>query len=292
MFFGSTLSICAKLSEYFNNIFELIAMSKQDTTAKSVRVSGGVQSPISLSVSELMELAVGLERTLVELGKEKKVKEEPKISLTRIQEGSLYLELYSESPNFSDIYNDSIAIVKSGAESFYTLSEKVQKPLKRVLRFLQAHNSELQFFQQPLDNLSNETQPAAILDWLLEDDEPLYLTGNTSLYGFLIELSGMKKLKAVLQLEDHSDVKCFLPNQEMARELGSRIYKFVGLHGEAKWSFEDNTLCEFHVDEILPYEEPQNGDYAAVFKELRKEFGMHYNGIDPTTFLMDSGEQH
>jgi hypothetical protein len=80
-----------------------------------------------------------------------------------------------------------------------------------------------------------------------------------------------------------------------AENFGSRsrrIYKFVGLRGETKWSFEDNTLCEFHVDEILPYEEPKNGDYATVFKELRKEFGMHYNGIDPTIFLIDSGEQH
>jgi len=264
-------------------------MSKQDTTVKSVRVSGGVQSPTSLSVSELMEIAVGLEKTLVELGKERKGKEEKeefKVSLTRIEKGSLRLELYSESPNFSELYDDSIAIVKNGIDAFYSLSEKVQVPLRRILRFLKTHNSELQFFRQSLAEISEDTQPAAILDWQLEDDEPLYLTGNTSLYGFLIELSGTRRLKAVLQLEDRSNVKCFLPDQEMARELGSRIYKFIGLRGEAKWSFEDNTLYEFRVEELLPYEE--SGDYATIFKELRSEFGMHYNGIDPTQFLIDS----
>lgn len=261
-------------------------MSKQDTTVKSVRVSGGVQSPASLSISELMEIAVGLEKTLLELGKERNSKEELKVSLTRIEEGSLYLELRSESPSFSDLYDKSIAIVENGVQAFHSLSEKVQVPLKKVLKFLKTHNSELQFFQQSFDNISEDTQPAAILNWQLEDDEPLYLTGNTSLYGFLIELSGTKKLKAVLQLEDHSDVKCFLPDQEMARKLGSRIYKFIGLRGEAKWSFEDNILREFHVEELLPYEE--HGDYSTIFKQLRSEFGIHYNGIDPTKFLMDS----
>jgi hypothetical protein len=216
-------------------------MSKQDTTVKPVRIFGGVQSPISLSISELMGSTVGLERTLDELA-----------------------ELSKEQKN-----------------------EIVQSLLKRILRILKIHDSELQFFQQSLDNLPDETRPVAILkNEQLKDDEPLYLTGNTSLYGFLIEISGTKQLKAVLQLEDYSEVKCFLPNQEMARELGSRIYKFIGLRGEAKWSFEDNTLYEFRVEELLPYEE--SGDYATIFKELRSEFGMHYNGIDPTQFLIDS----
>jgi hypothetical protein len=177
-------------------------------------------------------------------------------------------------PSVSELIGGMVTV---GSESLAELSKEqknkiVQSILKSAFRILKIHDSELQFFQQSLGNLSDETQPAATL----EDEESLYLTGNTSLYGFLIEIGGTKQLKAVLQLEDYSEVKCFLPNQEMARELGSRIYKFVGLRGEAKWSFEDNTLCEFHVDEILPYEEPQNGDYVAVFKELRKEFGMHY----------------
>ena len=138
-------------------------MSKQDTTVKSVRVSGGVQSPTSLSVSELMEIAVGLEKTLVELGKERKSKEEFKVSLTRIEEGSLRLELCSESPEFSESYDESIAIVKDGFKAFRHLSEKVQVPLKRILKFLKTHNSELQFFQQSLAEISEDTQPAAIL---------------------------------------------------------------------------------------------------------------------------------
>ncbi len=80
-------------------------------------------------------------------------------------------------PSINELIGGMVAV---GSESLAELSKEqkneiVQSLLKRILRILKIHDSELQFFQQSLGNLSDETQPAATL----ENEESLYLTGNT-----------------------------------------------------------------------------------------------------------------
>lgn len=267
-------------------------MNEHAETSKTVRVVGDVKSPTSVSVSELMAIAVGLEKTLIELCKarqkqEKKGTEAIKISLTAIEEGSLRLEFYSKSPQFEASYEQIITVARSGLDALREMPQKAQKSLEQVVKFLDQHNSQLELFSAPLEKMTEDMMPAAVLDWGLED-ESIYLEGYTSLYGELIGITGIQTPTAVLKLDDNSQIKCKLPDEEMARELGSRLYKQVGLYGKATWLYDDNNLKKFTVEDILPYE--GRGDYAAMFCELREEFGKYYDGIDPSQFPSEAWE--
>jgi hypothetical protein len=83
--------------------------------------------------------------------------------------------------------------------------------------------------------------------------ESYYLEGETILYGRIIRVGGVTP-KVVLKITDKEAIHCDV-TELLAKELGHRLYSWVGLKGKAVWNIEDYSMDSFKVDKVTEYQE-------------------------------------
>lgn len=126
------------------------------------------------------------------------------------------------------------------------------------------------------------------------DIQTLEVEGETTLYGQLIGISGMKPPEARLILFDGRNFKCRVTernNLSVARELGKRLYTEIGVRGFARWNMHDMSLTFFRIDELLEYHEIPITD---AIENTYRVAGHHLEKIEDVntyfTMLRDGSE--
>lgn len=199
-------------------------------------------------------------------------KDEVIIGLTAIEGGSISLRFRTPMPDLAlPAYLEIAESVTN--RNFEDLPQSSIESLQVMTAFSRRHNSELLFASEKYgDRVLAIVSPELVIAALPE------ITGFTVIYGRLLRVGG-KTPTAMLDLPDGRTFYCQLERKsefEIAQSLGQRLYKWVGLYGEAKWSTRDNSLTKFRVERITDFEDLPIDE---AISKLSEAVGRHFSGI-------------
>lgn len=106
------------------------------------------------------------------------------------------------------------------------------------------------------------------------------IEGETTLYGELTSIGGIKPPKASITLLDGKKLTCNVTEREglrVARQLGRRLYTEIGVKGLARWDLRDMSIIFFRIDEVLDYE-PKS--ITVALENTYNSMGHHLEAID------------
>lgn len=236
----------------------------------------GVQ-PDTVRLRDLTEVLSLLEATLAHTAKAfgASDKDDLSISLTEISPGSTDCVVATSDPMF----RAATVVTKAVADdNFADIPLAGQSGLRGIWK--KGASNGWDFSIIPVGNGVNEAH-------ISHDHEilrPGQISGRTTLYGRCIHTGG-EKPTVRLRLLDGTFFTAELRSKEMAQELGQRLYKMVGLDGEAKWSAEEWKLERFRATAITDYQGTE--DTVAAFANLSEAAGDVWDGVDAQGYVQD-----
>jgi len=112
--------------------------------------------------------------------------------------------------------------------------------------------------------------------------KPARIEGQTTLYGKCDRPGGSNPPTARLRLLSGDWITVNLRNQQMAIDIGQRLYQVIGLEGVAKWNTEKWALESFKAQKITSYEETEA---RAAFSILSESAGSFWDKVDPEEYV-------
>ncbi len=191
------------------------------------------------------------------------------VGLTAIDEGSVLLRFSSPQPNLVvPAWHQVTDAVVNG--TFRDLPVSSVKSLREIALFVQRRNcdAELRVRTDQPRVLATITPRTTI------DPIPL-ISGTTVLYGRIVRVGGAKP-KIRVQTPQGQVISCDV-TETLAKEVGSRLYSWVGLKGTAEWRSDTHRIETFRVDSIQAYQETPIAD---AFADLAEQFGDLFSDID------------
>ncbi len=138
----------------------------------------------------------------------------------------------------------------------------------------------------PLATLRHDVKP--------QFEEAGYL-GLTTIFGICIRAGGDHRASAELKLFNERVIKVRLKSRSLAVEVGKRLYKTIGLEGEAEWSLDSNEILKFTATKLTPYNECRaDGTEVTVLDAIRSLSEVsrpRWDNIDPEQFVRDLREE-
>jgi hypothetical protein len=119
----------------------------------------------------------------------------------------------------------------------------------------------------------------------------LLIHGETSFVGKIQRVGGATEMKCALRVDfQHRLMFCKVSSQEIAREMGKRLYEEVVVHGGASWL---RTSWRIFAFTVMSISQPEQGSLAQAFEQLRKAGGDKWGEIaDPEAYLQEvTGER-
>ena len=166
-----------------------------------------------------------------------------------------------------------------GSREFRKLPPRTVEPLQVIHKFVEKHDcvAAIHDLQRPTAALLEITPDTEILPFLST------VKGKTVLYGRVVQVGGKSEGKAVIETSlATKSIKC-TAKVDILRELGRRLYMNVGVSGEAEWNAADLSICSFHIEEVLAYEETP---IDIAIARLREAVGNAYDDIDDVPGLV------
>ncbi len=116
-----------------------------------------------------------------------------------------------------------------------------------------------------------DAEPLALIrrEEPIELPAPSYLKGITTLYGKIARVGGSTP-KVRLDLEPGERLVCTV-GEDLARQIATRLYEFVGLRGVAHWNLDTAEIEVFEIQALLPYEKTGAMDAFAALAEVSAE---------------------
>ena len=207
-------------------------------------------SPELIKAKDLAELITAFEDSILRivLNKNPELIEENKIvGLVNIEKSSAKFRFKPSYPSIA--LSAFLALSNSITQNNYSKSPlKSVESLVKISEFSKRHNCTAEFRSK-----INSPQPEAIItpSTLVEVPESLFITGETTIYG-KIERVGGAKPKVMIRSEDNNLIICDI-SEEMAQQLGHKLYKISGFVGSAKWRSDDYSFDSFNIETIIEY---------------------------------------
>jgi hypothetical protein len=217
-----------------------------------IRFIGKDLFPETIRAKELADIISNTEDSLTNII----VKENPNISLDNLIIGLVSIEEGSAKLRFKS----SIQVVALSAftllsaslanNDFTKLPSASINSLKNISDFTKRRNCVAEFRSHadseiPLASITPSTE--------IIIPESYYLEGETILYGRVERVGGVKP-KIVLRITDNQTVHCDA-SEALAKEIGRKLYSWVGLLGKAKWNTEDYLLDSFKIEKVTEYQD-------------------------------------
>lgn len=101
--------------------------------------------------------------------------------------------------------------------------------------------------------------------------------GDTTLYGEVLRVGG-ENSRVQIKVNNTYTIS-FEVKREIAIYLATKLYKEVGLKGNARWDTKTYKVIDFRAEDIVEIEPSNLND---VFKDLNKLFGDHLNNTPYT----------
>jgi hypothetical protein len=237
-----------------------------------IRLAGEDIAPGTVRSRDLAEIIISAEDAIASLvvrDNPHLKKDEIVVGLVSIGEGSVSLQFATTLPQLV-------------LPAYWEITESIEKDdyenlppdsidsLQNITAFTRRRNCQLEFYARDGDREAL----AVITPQTLITPIPL-MTGSTTIHGMVVRVGG-RKPKVMIELPDGQSVFCDI-EYELARQLGQRLYTWVGLRGEAKWRSNDLSLQQFRVDEVTQYQDTRLTEAMATLSEAA---GRYFEGIE------------
>lgn len=253
-------------------------MSLVNTDTIKCIIIGNDISPEKLPAKELAEFITALEQSLVATAiKHSRIRDkEFMISIVGINKGSLSLDLKG---NYAEETINAIKTIGYAInnKNFNLLTKDAVSGLKTIFHFLNDHGCKAKFCY------STEGEPTAFLDpnTELPDLKEYQISGETTLYGQLIRVGGVKP-RATLRIAEGEDVFCDV-SAEQAHKLANKLYHRVSLTGIAIWDIDTYKILSF---KMMDFEELEDVPLDKAIKDLADILQTYYEDVnDPVTYI-------
>lgn len=246
-----------------------------------IRFTGSGMKPGNIRSKELAEIIEAFEDMIVSvvlrdnpaLGREAVI-----IGLVNIKDESIGLQFL---PNLTDLtIPATLRITESiAAHNFNQLPSTTIKSVQIIASFVKKYQCEAE-----LRTYNGQAEVRAIITPSMEIPSIVSLIGETTLYGEIKRVGGIDP-RVTLRTIDGQTIYCDV-SEELAKELGHRLYTQVALQGEAQWSPDTLQLEGFRIEKLLDYEE---APITEAFAELAKIVGDTFDDIDDVeTFVVET----
>ncbi len=235
-----------------------------------IRFSGSSIYPETVSSRELGDILAATEEMIAVTINQV----DPKINsrdvivgLTAIRTESLGLVFTLQQ---SDIVVPAISKVTDAVNSgnYLGLRDKAIKGLQRIVKFTEKYKCKAEFI-----GVGKKRDVVATISPSTVISIPASIHGQTTIYGKLMRVGGSEP-KARIQTIQGKTISCSM-SEQLAQELGSRLYTQIGLNGTAEWAHDLSEIISFKASSICPYRHKSTVD---SFNELRKLFGDSFAG--------------
>lgn len=241
-------------------------------TLLEIRFSGGGILPENIRAGELAEILSSIEDMLTALV----TKEHPKLTkddlllgLVNIEGGSVHLQFSSQLPEIT--HPAFVKVTKSiKNRDFATLPPATIKSINNISSFVRKKNCEAEFISK-----NGKAKVLATITPDVNISPPGFLKGDTTLYGQIIRVGG-RNPKAMIETAEGVTVYCDMENEELARELGERLYMWVNVKGKATWDSLSLHLEDFRINEVEDF----GGSAVQAFEELTQIAGNYFKDIE------------
>lgn len=230
--------------------------------------------PDKVPARDLAELLIAAEEAVASLAKLRNPAlncEDVVLGLVKIEDASLGLLFNSPLPDVVGPAFREIALCVQNRQ-FGELPTKSRRCLRVIAEFGSRRQCRTQFWNGD----EEAPQQLAEMDVGFESvmPEEIYVRGETVLYGKVERVGGVEP-KVRVRLSEHEAVSCHL-SEELAKDLGKRLYSTVGLQGQATWDAKDLSIIYFRVDEVVSF---QNVGASQGLSELRDAVAGAYDDV-------------
>lgn len=228
--------------------------------------------PETIPARELAEMLVALETAIVGamgLTPDEQLAEPPVVSLVGIRRGSTSLQLL-KSPRVLRAYTRLATAVAE--RDVGSLPPRAREGTRLLARVVERRGIEVQF-RDPLQRRRVIGVIRPDTDLFAASTAPL--KGETTLYG-KVERVGGATPRLRLQIEDGRTISCDI-SRALAKELGKRLYEWVGVAGTAEWNPVDLTVESFRVERVLAFQDPHPTE---AFERLSEELAGAWDDVD------------
>lgn len=210
----------------------------------------------------MAELIIAAERTILGIARRDNPDsaESLLVAISEIKDASIGFGLTSNHPqSISNAYRELVSATEN--RLFRSLPAQSLEGLRTLTQFARERKGHTQFWNgssgQPLLDLPP--------DFAIEVPSPEYQRGETTLYGKIERVGGVKP-RVRLRVWENEVVYGEI-SEEQGRVLGSKLYSQTALRGQATWDATDGSVVYFRVDEILNY---KPGKASRAFEELKE----------------------
>jgi hypothetical protein len=234
-----------------------------------IRLRGEGIKPGLVRSKEIAEILESIE----EMAVAEAIKQNPELNREDIIVGFYAIEDESIGLKFKTTFAAAVvAAFVSAVESverkdFDSLTPQSMNSLKVVSSFSRRHSCDAIFG-------SSENSEITIISPGTEIPSPSYIFGQTEILGKIIRVGG-KNPKAMIELMDGSTLYCEVP-EDIAKELGHKLYSLAKFEGTAKWESKTLELDEFKIHKVNEF---PNADPAKILGELAGMVGSAFSGI-------------
>lgn len=237
----------------------------------------------TFSAKDLVVLISSLDDAVSKLTKEQFDDDFGGLSITSMKEGSLVLTTTGKKPTMSAIKSIANNINHNSCEH---LSDKVSQNIKAIMELNYKNNTILSIKD------SESSDPIAVIgqsEPVTQEEKTSYdIKSATTLYGRVIEVTGVRKLQVEIKLLTSENIKFQVDGVEDAQFFGNRFGELVAVNGTATWDSESGCVTDFKYDSYLPYEETTATKSMSLLKD---RYHKYFDAIeDVSRFILELRE--
>jgi hypothetical protein len=238
-----------------------------------IRFKEGKIEPKDISVSELLDALKAIEKAIAAfvLREHPEVKsEELFVGLIGVSKGSASYRFAPSRLEYSLPASRSV-FGATARNELATIPRESAEAMLQVSRFAQKRNCVTEF--TVLENGGSEVvelMPTTILS--LPKSKPI--EGTTTMYAYVERVGGVTPIVSIRIGNSRLSSET---TAAIAKELGRRLYEWVGLRGTARWDAETYNLKDFIIKEVTEY---QDTPMTEAIAELRGLIGKYWQDVD------------
>lgn len=198
-------------------------------TLFEIRFAGGGILPENVRAGEMAEILNSIEdmvSAMVAKDHPTLTKEDLVVGLVNIKRGSVHLQFSSKIPEVAlPAFVQVSKTIKT--KKFDALPKTALKSLQTFSSFVHKKNCDAEFITR-----NGKTKVLATFTPDIQILSAGSLSGETTIYGQVIRVGG-REPKAMIETVDGLTVYCDMESEDLARELGERLYTWVSLKGRA-----------------------------------------------------------
>ncbi|HVW13114.1 MAG TPA: hypothetical protein VHB54_04800 [Mucilaginibacter sp.] len=243
----------------------------EETDIIELKFEGDIK-PSNVKASEIADLIIAFESAIEEIIKEQfpAISEDQiLVSFEEITGNSIGLKSLA---HFTKYVIPAFVLVTSSFQNknFNSIPNSSIEKLRKFTAFAKKYNCDGAFYRNGVREATfTKTTEVAYNDKGTSK-------GETTLYGEVQRIGGEKKPRVLIKINNDYNIS-FEVKKSIAIQLGSYLYKFVGINGFAQWDNNTYKILTFSADSII---ETGQKSLVSTFTDLANLYSNHLTDLD------------